>query len=135
MTGRPGFTRPPFTIQLIAALVTFYAICGFLLAAMMASSRDPRLRWELLFVAGAGLGISAGAAALASWRLERHAPALLAVCGLVGAGLCLALPLSAPLIAATGDMWRAASLGAVLFLAFLLLAAFYVRQVVAGETR
>ena len=120
--------RRPFTIQLIAVLVTFYALCGFLLAAAMASSRDPRFRWEMLFVAGAALGISAGAAALSSWRLERRAPALLAVCGVMGAIVCLALPLSAPAVAATREMWRAAILGAALFLAFLLLAAVYVRK-------
>jgi hypothetical protein len=120
--------RRPFTVQLIAVLVTFYALCGFLLGAAMASSRDPRFRWELLLVAGVALGISAGAAALSSWRLERRAPALLALCGVVGAALCLALPLSAPSVAATGEMWRAAALGAALFLAFLLLAALYVRQ-------
>jgi hypothetical protein len=129
MSGRP------LTVQLIAAVVTFYALCGFLLAAVMASSRDPRLRWELLFVAGAALGLSAGAAALASWRLERKAPALLVTCGLVGAAVCLALPASAPPIAATAAMWRASALGAALFLTFLLLAALHVRQVVREGPR
>ena len=124
--------RRPFGIQLLAALLTFYAMSGVLLALTAATTRAPGLRWPLVAAAGALFALSAGSAALATWRLERRAPALLRACGLVGLGACLAMPLA--LGGAAGDarsIWRAAIAGGVLFLLFLLLVAHYVRRRVA----
>ena len=58
------------------------------------------------------------------------APLKLIVCAVLGALLCLALPAAAPSGQLAPGMWWAAIQGAVLILAFLLLAAWYVRNVV-----
>jgi hypothetical protein len=124
--------RRPFGIQLLAALLTFYAMSGVLLALTAGTTRAPGLRWSIVTAAGALFALSAGASALAVWRLERRAPLLLRVCGVVGLGACLAMPLA--LGGAAGDprpVWRAAVAGGVLFLLFLLLVARYVRREVA----
>jgi len=59
---------------------------------------------------------------------------LLVICGAVGSALCVALPAAAPAEALAPGMWRAAIQGAVLIFAFLLLAAWYVRNVVRTRT-
>lgn len=125
--------KRPIGIQLLAALLTVYTMAGFLLALRMATERDDRYRWWLVAAASLAFAIGAGAATLSVWRLERRAPALLVVCGALGSGLCLALPAAAqPYVLAPG-MWRTAIQGAVLILAFLLLAAWYVRNVVRAR--
>jgi hypothetical protein len=120
----------PIGIQLLAALLTIYTMGGFLLAGRMAAEQDPRYRWWLIAIAGAAFAVACGASALAVWRLERRAPLLLVICGAVGSALCVTLPAAAPNGALPPGMWRAAIQGAVLILAFLLLAAWYVRNVI-----
>ena len=101
---------------------------GVLLAAAMLSGRDPRVQWGMLAGAAALFGVVAGSAALATWRLERRAPLWLIACGLCGAGLMAAIPLASRLPqSALHDAWRAAVLGGALFLAFMLVAAVYLR--------
>jgi hypothetical protein len=110
-------TRRPFGIQLLAALLTLYTMAGVFLAVRIGVDHDPRSRWWLI------------AATLAVWRLERHAPAALLVCGALGGALCLALPAAVPADALPPGMWRVAIQGALLVAAFLALAAWYVRNV------
>jgi hypothetical protein len=115
-------------MQLLAGVLTVYAMGGVLLVTTMLGSRDPRLNWALV-AAGAGLfAVSAGTAALAVWRAERHAPIALVVSGVLGAGVCLALPAAAPAALVSPEMWRSAALGGALFAAFLFLAAVFVRR-------
>ena len=123
-------TRRPFGIQLLAAVLTLYAMAGVLLAATMASDRPPELRWMPVAAAAAVFAFGAGSAATRVWRLDRQAPAWVLGCGLLGLGLCLVLPASAPVAAPgpRGEMWRTALAGGALFLAFLALAAAYVRR-------
>jgi hypothetical protein len=123
--------RRPLGIQLLAALLTFYAMSGVLLALTAATTRAPGLRWQLVVAAGALFALSTGSSALAVWRLERTAPALLRLCGLVGLAVCLAMPLALGPAGDAGAVWRAAVAGGVLFLLFLLLVAQYVRRQVA----
>ena len=120
----------PIGIQLLSALLTLYTIGGFILALRVGSSHDARYRWWLISVAGCAFAISSGVSALAVWRTERRAPLMLVICAVLGAALCLALPAAAPGDLLAPGMWRAAIQGAVLILAFLLLAAWYVRNVV-----
>ena len=119
-------------MTVLSALLALYAMAGFFLAMRFAGSRDPRFRWELLVAGGVAFAVSAGTAALVAWRMERRAPAWLVVCGVLGAAMCVLLPASAPADVVTPAMWRAASLGGALFLAFMLLAAAYVRALVRG---
>jgi hypothetical protein len=101
---------------------------GVLLAAAMLSGRDPRVQWGMLAGAAALFAVVAGSAALATWRLERRAPLWLVACGLCGAGLMAAIPLASRLPpSALEDAWRAAALGGALFLAFMVVAAVYLR--------
>lgn len=124
----------PFGIQVLAALLTLYAMAGILLAIRIATDHDPRSRWWMIAASAAGFAIAAGVATLAVWRLERHAPSVLVACGILGAALCLALPAAAPADALPPGMWRIAFQGAVLIAAFLTLAAWYVRRVVRART-
>ena len=127
MTPAP---RRPFGIQLLATVLTLYAMAGVLLAASMASDRPPALRWMPVAAAAAVFAFGAGSAALRVWRLDRRAPAWVLGCGLLGLGLCVVLPASAPagVPGARGEMWRTALVGGALFLAFLALSAAYVRR-------
>jgi hypothetical protein len=120
----------PLGIQLLAALLTAYTIGGFLLAFSVGTTHDERYRWWLIVGAGCTFAIASGVSALAVWRVERRAPLMLIICGVLGASLCLALPAAAPANQLAPGMWRSAIQGAVLILAFLLLAAWYVRNVV-----
>lgn len=120
----------PLGIQLLAALLTLYTMGGFLLVASVSANHDARYRWWLIAIAGSAFAIACGMSALAVWRTERRAPLMLVVCGVLGSALCLALPAAAPADQLAPGMWRAAIQGAVLILAFLLLAAWYVRNVV-----
>jgi hypothetical protein len=120
----------PIGIQLLAALLTIYTIGGFTLALRVGLSHDQRYRWWLIVGAGCAFAIACGISALAVWRTERRAPLMLIICGVLGASLCLALPAAAPAEQLAPGMWRAAIQGALLILAFLLLAAWYVRNVV-----
>lgn len=114
--------------RLIATLLAVYAMGGVLLAAAMLSGRDPRFQWGALGGAAALFAVVAGTSALATWRLERRAPAWLIACGLCGAVLMVAIPLASELPPdASHDAWRAAALGGALFLAFMLVAAAYLR--------
>lgn len=107
-------------------------MAGVFLALTIQDAAAGPVDWRLIVAGSAAFAISAGAAALSVWRLEARAPALVTVCGVLGAGFCLLLPLSAPAEQAS-RVWTPAILGAILFLAFLLLAAFYVgRQVRRG---
>lgn len=103
-------------------------MAGVLLAAAVFSGRDPRFRWSVLAGAAALFAVVAGSSALATWRLERRAFAWLIACGLCGAGLMLVIPLTTELPPdASHAAWRAAAIGGVLFLAFMLVAAAYLR--------
>ena len=114
--------------RLIAVLLAFYAMGGILLAAAMISGRDPRFRWAALGGAAAVFAVVAGTAALATWRLERRAPAWAMACGVCGAALMAFIPVASQLPSgALRDAWRAAALGGVLFLAFMFVAAAYLR--------
>lgn len=124
----------PFGIQLLAALLTVYTMAGFLLALRMVAEHDERYRWWIVAIAAVAFAIVAGAATLAVWRVEKTGPLLLIVCGVVGSALCIALPAAAPADALAPGMWRAAIQGALLIFAFLLLAAWYVRNVVRTRT-
>ena len=97
-------------------------------------SEDERYRWWLVATAALVFAVAAGAATLSVWRIEKKGPLLLIVCGVVGSALCIALPAAAPADALAPGMWRAAVQGAVLIFAFLLLAAWYVRNVVRTRT-
>jgi len=119
----------PIGIQLLVALLTIYTMAGFLLAGRMMTEQDERYRWWLIAVSGVAFALACGAAALAVWRLERRAPMVLVVCAVVGSALCVTLPAAAPTDVLPPGMWRAAIQGAVMILAFLLLAAWYVRNV------
>ena len=122
--------RRPFGVRLLAALLALYAMAGVLLAAAMLAGRDTRFNWVALAAAAALFAGSAGAAALAAWRLERRAPAWALACGVCGAALALVLPAAAPPPAGGGgrDAWTAAATGAALFLAFLVAVAAYLRR-------
>ena len=122
--------KKPIGIQLLAALLTIYTMAGFLLALRMVTEQDERYRWWMIVAAAAAFAIASGAATLAVWRVETRAPLLLVGCGALGSILCLALPAPVPAEALAPGMWRGAIQGAVLILAFLLLAAWYVRNVV-----
>jgi hypothetical protein len=121
-------------IKLLAALLVIYTMAGFLLALRVATERGERYRWWLIAVAATAFAIASGATTLAVWRVEKRAPMLLVACGVLGSALCLALPAAVPAESLAQGMWRAAIQGAVLILAFLLLAAWYVRNVVRGRT-
>jgi len=111
-----------------------YTMAGFLLALRVTTERDDRYRWWLIAVAAAAFAIASGATTLAVWRVEKKAPMQLVACGVLGSALCLALPAAAPAESLAPGMWRTAIQGAVLILAFLLLAAWYVRNVVRART-
>lgn len=121
-------------MQLLASLLTVYTMAGFLLAVRMVTEHDPRYRWSLVAGAALAFAVAAGAATLAVWRIEKTAPVLLIICGAVGSALCVALPAAASAEALAPGMWRAAIQGAVLMFAFLLLAAWYVRNVMRTRT-
>ena len=125
----------PIGIQLLAALLTVYTMAGFLLAIRTLFERDDRYRWWLIVAAGAAFALASGVATLAVWRVEKRAPLLLVACGALGSALCLALPAAVPGAALAPGMWRAAIQGAVLILAFLSLAAWYVRNVLRARAR
>ena len=114
--------------RLIAILLAFYSMTGVLLAAAMFSGRYPNFRWGALGSVAALFAVVAGSAALATWRLERRAPAWAIACGICGAGLMATIPLASQMPPdSADDAWRAAALGGVLFLAFMVVAALYLR--------
>lgn len=128
-------TRPrPFGIQLLAALLTAYTIGGFTLAIRVSSNQDERYRWWLIAAVAVAFAIACGTTTLAVWRVERRAPWWLVACATLGSLLCLSLPAAVARDALAPGMWRAAIQGAVMILAFLLLAAWYVRSVVRRGT-
>ena len=131
-SNRVTLTRP-LGIQLLAALLTIYTMAGFLLAIRVVIDHDDRYRWWMIVAAGAAFAIASGAATLAVWRVEKRGPLLLVGCGALGSILCLTLPAAVPADVLAPGMWRAAIQGAVLMLAFLLLAAWYVRNVVRSR--
>ena len=126
--------KRPIGIQLLASLLTIYTMGGFLLALRMLTTHDERYRWWMIAAAAGAFAIASGAATLSVWRIERRAPALLVVCGALGSALCIALPAAVPDTSLAPGLWRAAIQGAILILAFLLLAAWYVRNVVRART-
>jgi hypothetical protein len=125
---RVGAVSPLTGLRVIAGVLTWYAMAGFALAAMMVNGRDPRLDWALVAAAGALLGVSGGGAALSVWRRRRWAPIAVVVSGVAGAVLCVALPLSVRGGAVPGEMWRASLGAAALFGLFCGLLAWYVRR-------
>jgi hypothetical protein len=123
----------PFGIQLLAALLTIYTIGGFTLAFRVSTNQDDRYRWWLIAAAAVAFAVACGVATLSVWRLERKSPWLLVACATLGSMLCLSLPAAVSPDALAPGMWRTAIQGAVLILAFLLLAAWYVRNVVRAR--
>ena len=119
--------RRPFIIQALAGLLTFYAMAGAWLVMTMANNRDPRFYWIPLVIGGAAFAISAGVAALAVWRIESRAPMMLIICAVIGATLCIAMPAAVRGAMITRDTWLLAIAGGLLFAAFLVLAARYIR--------
>lgn len=119
--------RRPFLMQILAALLTFYAMTGVWLAMTMVGSRDERFHWLPLIVGGIAFAIASGASALAVWRMEARAPRVLIACAVIGAALCTAMPAAVRGAAVTRNVWFSAIAGGLLFAAFLLLAARYVR--------
>jgi hypothetical protein len=117
----------PFLIQALSALLTVYAMAGAWLAMMLAGTRDPRLHWLPLSIGGGVFAVCAGMAALAVWRRERRAPALLIICGIAGAALCTALPAAIRDAPFDRGTWAGAIAGGLLFAAFLLIAARYIQ--------
>jgi hypothetical protein len=122
-------TRPrrPFGVQALALLLTIYAMGAVYIVAAVASNRSAVPRWELVAAGSALFAASAGVAAGAVWQLTATAPRWLIVCAACGAVLCLAMGAARDAIDASTDVWRAAITGAILFVAFLALAARYVR--------
>ena len=118
--------RRPLLMQILAALLTFYAMTGMWLAMTMVGSRDERFHWLPLIVGGVTFAIASGASALAVWRMESRAPTVLIVCGIIGAVLCVAMPAAVRGAVVTKNVWFSAIAGGLLFGAFLLLAARYV---------
>jgi hypothetical protein len=86
-----------------------------------------------LVIGGAAWGISAGMAALAVWRLESRAPVTLLICGAIGAALCIAMPMAIRGETVSRDTWMVAIAGGLLFAAFLMLAARYMRMVASAS--
>jgi hypothetical protein len=121
-------------ITLLAVLLTIYTMAGFLLALRVWTDQDERYRWWIIAGSALAFAMACGITTLSVWRVERKAPALLVVCGALGSVLCLALPAAASADSLAPGMWRSAIQGAVLILAFLLLAAWYVRNVIRGRT-
>ena len=125
----------PIGIQLLAALLTIYTMAGFLLAIRTMIERDDRYRWWLIAVAAVAFALASGVATQAVWRVQRRAPLLLVTCGALGSALCVALPAAVPGATLAPGVWRAAIQGAVLIFAFLVLAAWYVRNVIRARAR
>jgi hypothetical protein len=112
----------------LAALLTFYAMAGVWLAMVMATARNEAFHWLPLTLGGASFAMSAGMAALAVWNRERRAPLALMTCAAVGGILCSAMPAAARGVPIARDTWLVAIAGGLLFAAFLLIAARYVRM-------
>ena len=132
MTGRSahhGTPRGrPMLVQGLAALLTFYAMSGVWLALTMATNRDPRFHWIPLTIGGAAFAASAGTAALAVWRQSARGPSALVICGVIGATLCAAMPMAVRGAPIGREGWLLAIGGGLLFAAFLLLAARFIRM-------
>lgn len=118
---------PPLGFRVLAGLLTWYALSGFTLAVLVVTRRQPALDWRILAAAGIFLGAATGTAALAVWRRERRALPALWVSAAAAVAFCLALPLSLPPVYVTRRTWITAIIGAIMFAAFLLVAAVYVR--------
>jgi hypothetical protein len=120
-------TRPPFLVQVLAVLLTFYAMAGVWLAMTMAGDRDPRFHWLPLAIGGAAFAISAGVGALAVWRQEPRGPLTLIACAIIGATLCGAMPFAVRDTVVSRDTRLVSIAGGLLFAAFLVLAARFIR--------
>jgi hypothetical protein len=107
---------------------------GVWLAMVMGTARNEAFHWLPLTLGGIAFAASAGMAALAVWNQERRAPMALTVCAFVGATLCAAMPAAARNVPIARNTWLVAIAGALLFAAFLLLAARYVRLTLASRT-
>ena len=125
----------PVLFQVLAGLLTFYAMAGVWLAMVMATARNEAFHWLPLALGGAAFALSAGIAALSVWNEERRAPLALMICGLVGAVLCSVMPAAARGVPIARDTWLVAIAGGLLFAAFLTLAARYVRMTLASRLR
>lgn len=125
--------RRPLGIQVLAVLLSCYAMAGVAIVVVFARTGVPHLRRPVLLGSAAALIVAAGSASLATWRLERRAPAWLVACGLTGAAFSIALAFAWPRWMLTREVWAAAILGAVMFIAFLSIAAVYVRMILGEE--
>ncbi len=123
----PVTKAPPLGFRVLAALLTWYALSGFTIAVLVLTRPQPALDWRILAGAGIFLGVTTGTAALAVWRRERRALPTLLISAFAAVVFCLALPLSLPRVHVTRGTWITAILGAVMFAAFLCVAAIYVR--------
>jgi hypothetical protein len=121
--------RRPFGIQMLAALLALYAMGGVFIALTISRAGTARVDVRPILVGSVVFALAAGVAAQSVWQLERRAAAWVGLCGLCGAGFCVLLALAAPPDLG-GSIWTAAILGAVMFLAFLLVAALYVHRMV-----
>ena len=120
--------NPLAGLRIIAAVLTWYAMAGFALAALMVNGRDPRLNWALVAIAGVLLGLVGGGAALSVWRRRRWAPVPVLCAGVAGAALCVMLPLSVREGAVSSEVWQGSLAAALLFALFCALLAWYVRR-------
>lgn len=119
----------PFGIQLLAALLALYAMGGIFIISTIARVSASPIDVRPILVGSIVFTLSAGGAALAVWRLERRAAVWVTACGICGAAFCVVLALAAP-PEMEGAIWAPAILGAVMFLAFLAVAALYVHRIV-----
>ena len=126
--------RPPFLVQVLAGLLTLYAMAGVWLAMTMAGDRDPRFHWLPLAIGGAAFAISAGAGALAVWRQEPRGPMTLIICAVIGAALCGAMPFAVRDAVISRDTRLVSIAGGLLFAAFLVLAARFIRLSLAQKS-
>ena len=126
--------RPPFLVQVLAGLLTLYAMAGVWLAMTMAGDRDPRFHWLPLAIGGAAFAFSAGAGALAVWRQEPRGPMTLIICAVLGAALCGAMPFAVRDAVISRDTRLVSIAGGLLFAAFLVLAARFIRLSLARKS-
>jgi hypothetical protein len=120
----------PIGVQILAALLTVYAMLGVYIVATLLSRRPPEFSWWPVVGGAATFAGAAGASARAVWHLTASSPRWLLACGLSGAAFCITVAAAARELPddARGTIWKTAVTGALLFFAFLAVAARYMRR-------